>query len=228
MLTLVASALAGGDCIDDADVLRTGGQSPDPGRHGQGAIHPGDVPAQLPVEPRPPAGSGEPGAALDSTSARRQLALLVPCCLLANRAMRREIAGHRRRKDPPQRIGGPDLGIHPSGVRRLIDTCCGSHSCHYVNHSVRGFRAPGSRRIASARFGPSRLRIRRIIRPRVVAPAIQSAPVATHSVATIAHLAFSLAGTILIPDCAPPQHLSPAFFPQLSPAPIHSSGRSRP
>ena len=26
MLTLVASALAGGDCIDDADVLRTGGQ----------------------------------------------------------------------------------------------------------------------------------------------------------------------------------------------------------
>ena len=25
MLTLVASALAGGDCIDDADVLRTGG-----------------------------------------------------------------------------------------------------------------------------------------------------------------------------------------------------------
>ena len=27
MLTLVASALAGGDCIDDADVLRTGGRS---------------------------------------------------------------------------------------------------------------------------------------------------------------------------------------------------------
>ena len=25
MLTLVAFALAGGDCIDDADVLRTGG-----------------------------------------------------------------------------------------------------------------------------------------------------------------------------------------------------------
>ena len=135
MLTLVASALAGGDCIDDADVLRTGGQSPDPGRHGQGAIHPGDVPAQLPVEPRPPAGSGEPGAALDSTSARRQLAPLVPCCLLANRAMRREIAGHRRRKDPPQRIGGPDLGIHPSGVRRLIDTQGGSHRGHYVNRA---------------------------------------------------------------------------------------------
>ena len=58
MLTLVASALAGGDCIDDADVLRTGGNRPDPGLRSQGAIHPGDVPAQLPVGPRPPIGSG--------------------------------------------------------------------------------------------------------------------------------------------------------------------------
>ena len=55
MLTLVASALAGGDCIDDADVLRTGGTA--------SAIHPGDVPVQLPVGPRPPVGSGEPGVA---------------------------------------------------------------------------------------------------------------------------------------------------------------------
>ena len=28
MMTLVASALAGGDCIDDADVLHTGGTCP--------------------------------------------------------------------------------------------------------------------------------------------------------------------------------------------------------
>ena len=71
-------------------------------------------------------------------------------------------------------------------------------------------------RLSSARFGPSRLRMRRIIRPQVVVPAIQSAPYAADSVATIAHLAFSLAGTILIPDCAPPKRLSPAlFFPQL-------------
>ena len=64
MLTLVASALAGGDCIDDADVLRTGRTA---GRHAglrsQGAIHPGDLPAQLPVGPRAPAGSGEPATA---------------------------------------------------------------------------------------------------------------------------------------------------------------------
>ena len=33
------------------------------GRHGQGAIHPGHLPAQLPVGPRPPARPGEPGAA---------------------------------------------------------------------------------------------------------------------------------------------------------------------
>ena len=66
IVTLVASALAGGDCIDDADVLRTGGTAGAIGRHrlrGQGAVHPGDLPAQLPVGPRPPVGPGEPGAA---------------------------------------------------------------------------------------------------------------------------------------------------------------------
>ena len=36
MLTLVASELAGGDCIDDADALRTGG-----------TVHPGDLPCIL-------------------------------------------------------------------------------------------------------------------------------------------------------------------------------------
>ena len=45
--------------------------------------------------------------------------------------------GQRRWEDPPQRIGGPDLGIHPSGpsgVLRLIDTRRGSPKGHYVNH----------------------------------------------------------------------------------------------
>ena len=97
-----------------------------------------------------------------------------------------------------------------------------------MNHSVRRFLPPARWRISPPRFEPSQLRMRRIIHPRVVAPAIQSTPVATHSVATIAHLACSLAGTILIPDCASPQRLSPALFPQLSPAPICSTGRSRP
>ena len=63
MMTLVASALAGGDCIDDADVLRTGGTALHPGRHGQGAIHPGHLPAQLPVGPRPSTRPGEPRVA---------------------------------------------------------------------------------------------------------------------------------------------------------------------
>ena len=49
MLTLVASALAGGDCIDDADALRAGGTVGGSRLRGQGAIHPGDLPAQLPV-----------------------------------------------------------------------------------------------------------------------------------------------------------------------------------
>ena len=39
MLTLVASALAGGDCIDDADVLRTG-ETASARLRSQGAIHP--------------------------------------------------------------------------------------------------------------------------------------------------------------------------------------------
>ena len=56
MLTLVASALAGGDCIDDADALRAGGTV------GvlQGAIHPGDLPAQLPVGACPSTRPREP------------------------------------------------------------------------------------------------------------------------------------------------------------------------
>ena len=63
MLTLVASALAGGDCIDDADVLRTGRTAGALGCVVKAPSTLGDVPAQLPVGPRPPAGSGEPGAA---------------------------------------------------------------------------------------------------------------------------------------------------------------------
>ena len=58
MMTLVASALAGGDCIDDADVLRHRGDGLHPGRHGQGAIHLGHLPAQLPVGPRPSTPTG--------------------------------------------------------------------------------------------------------------------------------------------------------------------------
>ena len=50
MMTLVASALAGGDGLH-------------PGRHGQGAIHPGHLPAQLPVGPRPSTRPGEPRVA---------------------------------------------------------------------------------------------------------------------------------------------------------------------
>ena len=49
LLTLVASALAGGDCIDDADVLRTGRTASAIGCVVKGAIHPGDLSTQFPV-----------------------------------------------------------------------------------------------------------------------------------------------------------------------------------
>ena len=57
--------LAGGDCIDDADALRAGRTSSVLGCmvKGQSALHPGDVPAQLPVGPRPSTRPGEPGTA---------------------------------------------------------------------------------------------------------------------------------------------------------------------
>ena len=114
------------------------------------------------------------------------------------------------------------------GCSGCNDTGGASPKGHYVNHSVREIRPPARWRFSSACFEPLRLRMRIIIRPRVVAPAIQSAPIAAHSVVAMPHRAFRLAGTILIPDCAPPQRLLPALFPQLSPAPIHSSGRKLP
>ena len=68
IMTLVASALAGGDCIDDADVLRTGGTARTLGGTVKapstlGTFLPGYLPAQLPVGPGPSVGSGEPRAA---------------------------------------------------------------------------------------------------------------------------------------------------------------------
>ena len=75
MLTLVASALAGGDCIDDAAALRAGGvgrvlgcvvKAPST----LGTFLPGNLPAQLPVGSRAPVGSGEPGAAGPSLGRR--------------------------------------------------------------------------------------------------------------------------------------------------------------
>ena len=70
MMTPVASALAGGDCIDDADVLRTGGTTGAIGCAVKAPSTPafaragsGDLSAQLPLGPRPPAEPGGPRVA---------------------------------------------------------------------------------------------------------------------------------------------------------------------
>ena len=68
--------------------------------------------------------------------------------------MKYDIPGQHRWEDSLQRIGEPDLGILPSGVLRFIDTRVGSPNCHYVNHSVRGFRPAAGWRISSPRFDP--------------------------------------------------------------------------
>ena len=63
MMTLVASALAGGDCIDDADALRTGRTACTLGSVVKAPSTPGHLPAQLSLGPRPPTGPGEPRVA---------------------------------------------------------------------------------------------------------------------------------------------------------------------
>ncbi len=70
LMTLVASALAGGDCIDDADALRSGGTASvlgcvvkAPSTPASARAGPGHLPAQLPLGPRPPTRQGEPGVA---------------------------------------------------------------------------------------------------------------------------------------------------------------------
>ena len=63
MMTLVASALAGGDCIDDADVLRAGGTARVLGFTAKAPSTPGHLPAQLQVGPRPSTRPGEPRVA---------------------------------------------------------------------------------------------------------------------------------------------------------------------
>ena len=64
LMTLVASALAGGDCIDDADALRAGRTSSVLGGTVKApSIHPGHLPAQLSLGPRAPVGPGKPRVA---------------------------------------------------------------------------------------------------------------------------------------------------------------------
>jgi len=62
LLSLVMSALAGGDTIDDTNALRAGTTSRVLGFTVKAASTPRDVPAQLPLGPRPPARPGEPRA----------------------------------------------------------------------------------------------------------------------------------------------------------------------
>jgi|SRR5664280_2452431 hypothetical protein len=70
LLTLVLSALAGGDCIDDANALRAGGNRADPRLQREGRLDPRHLPARLPLGSRPPARPGQPGARSRSARTR--------------------------------------------------------------------------------------------------------------------------------------------------------------
>ena len=63
LMTLVASALAGGDCIDDADVLRAGGTASVLGCVVKAPSTLGTFLRSFRWGPRPPVGPGEPGTA---------------------------------------------------------------------------------------------------------------------------------------------------------------------
>ena len=63
LLTLVASALAGGECIDDADALRSGGTASVLACTVKAPSTLGHLPAQLPLGPRPPARPRQPRVA---------------------------------------------------------------------------------------------------------------------------------------------------------------------
>ena len=51
---------------------------PHPGRHDQGAIHPGHLPAQFSLGPRPSTGPGEPGVAGTRLAGRHRIRRLAP------------------------------------------------------------------------------------------------------------------------------------------------------
>ena len=71
MMTLVASALAGGDCIDDTNALRAGETDRVLGCVVKAPSTLGTFLRSFPVGPRPPVGPGEPRAAGPGLGRRR-------------------------------------------------------------------------------------------------------------------------------------------------------------
>ena len=78
MLTLVASRAGGRRLHRRRRCAARRWDGPHPGRHDQGAIHPGHLPAQFSLGPRPSTGSGEPGVAGTRLAGRRRIRRLAP------------------------------------------------------------------------------------------------------------------------------------------------------
>ena len=138
LLTLVASALAGGDFIDDADVFVGAGQlapsaaykAPSTPRFREGR----DFPAQLPVGPRPPVGSGEPGAAVPG---------LGRWCGTRRRAVDHRPRLHHLRDLRTGQGGGASPWLHwPAG----LSPAAGHRRRHRRRADVSAARGPGQHR----------------------------------------------------------------------------------
>ena len=103
MLTLVASALAGGDCIDDADALRAGGTASAIGCVVKAPSTLGPFCA-VSGGPCPPAGPGEPGVAGPGVGRRGRT--------------RRRSVDHRPGLHPLRDLRAVQGGISPPWVHR--------------------------------------------------------------------------------------------------------------
>ena len=141
IMTLVASALAGGDCIDDADALRTGGDGPDRGMYGvlwrdkSGYLQVGlgfrpgfgQQPDPAP-EPSPVQRAPEPGDAMPDYADG-------PSWLLRAAAM----SGRQRPGRRAQAAGGnpPVIGVFHPGPVGQSQQCCHRQDQPMAGYSLR-------------------------------------------------------------------------------------------
>ena len=138
MLTLVASALAGGDCIDDADALRAGGTSSVPGCTVKAPSTLGT--AQLPVGPCRQL--DEPGAAGPGLGRRwwtqRRAADHLDSTICETYRGRDTMAHRQARLSPAAGRGRWNGDVRCPGCARASNTARGGGSLGRVRHAAKG------------------------------------------------------------------------------------------
>ena len=158
---VMASALAGGDCIDDATRARWGNRSG--ALCDQGAVHAGDLPAEFPVGPRAP-GPGEPAVAgwgLGRWCGTRRRAVDHRPGLHHLRNLRAGEGGGARPRLPGQRGYHPLLAVAAGTGDVLMarlrqgraNTARGA--AHFLRETVGRVRQAGRQRLAPTPWSPA-------------------------------------------------------------------------